>query len=225
MRARSVAVAAAAVVVAAGIGVGGGYAAGRLDHQDPPPAARPSALRTAVPVPGTNPLAIAKDVPYTHDIDYPALPVGLPYVKAKVRGAGHTWQLLVPEGWRKYPAGPGDTVGTVRWRPAGEPTEGGFLIRVLPLQARDTPTENRDARKAKFQKSYRDVQVLRLQPDSIWFSYRTGENYKRFNYFAWVTLPGSPYAGFELSVAGRDRDREGLADLLQKAKDSLRLVR
>lgn len=232
MRARTVAVAVAALVVAAGVGVGGGYAAGRLDHQDPPPAPRPSALDAAIPVPGTFPLPIAKDVPYAHDIDYPALKVGLTYDTTKLRvrptppEPGHVWQVKVPKGWKRYPAGVGDPAGTVRWRPANEPTVGGFLVRVLPIiQPRDTPTEARDARKQKFQDAYRDVQVIRLEPDSIWFSYRTEENYKRFNYFAWVTSPGSPYAGFELSVAGRDRDRQGLADLLDTMKRSVTRIR
>ena len=225
MRARSLAVVAAAVVVAAAAGVGGGYAAGRLDDPTAPPAPQPSALDSAAPVPAAPELPIAKDVPYAPDIDYPELAVGLSYVKETVRGAGHTWRLLVPQGWKKYPAGPQDPAGTLRWRPEGEPTTGGFLLRILPLLPRDTPAEARDLRKEKFQKTYRDVHVIRLESDSAWFAYRTGDNYRRFNYFAWVTMPDTPYAGFELSVAGRERDQDGLADLLETVKRSVRMVR
>lgn len=225
MRARSVAVAAAAVVAAAVVGVGGGYAAGRLDHQDPPPAPAPSALDSAAPVPAAPELPIAKPVPYEQDIPYPALAVDLPYVTQTTRSAGHTWRFLVPKGWKKYPAGASDPAGTIRWRPPDEPTVGGFLLRILPLLPRDTPAEARDLRKEKFEKTYRDVQVLRLEPDSIRFAYRTDDNFRRFNDFAWVPVAASPYAGFEISVAGRDRDQDGLADLVAKVQRSVRMIR
>jgi len=224
MRIRPLVVAAAAVAVAAAIGMGGGYAAGRLDHQSAPSAADPSPLDSAAPMPAMPELPIAKALPYRHDIDYPVLPVGLPYVATTVHGNGHRWRLLVPEGWRKYPGTAPDPVGTIRWRPKDEPTVGGYLLRVLPLQPRDTPRERRDLLKQKFEQSYRDVHITKVTSDSIWLAYRTADNYRRFNYFAWLTVPGQPYAGFELSVAGRAADQDGLADLLEKVTRSVRMV-
>ncbi|MEX0426014.1 hypothetical protein AB3X52_00155 [Nocardioides sp. DS6] len=225
MRARTVALASAGVVAAAVVGIGGGYAAGQLDDRGTPPTPTPSTLRAAEPLPAMPELPIAKDLPYNDDLDYPALAVGLPYVSTTVRGAGHSWRLLVPQGWKKYPGSGQDPAGTVRWRPQDEPTTGGYVLRVLPLQARDTPTERRDLLQEKFDTSYRDVHVVKIEPDSIWFAYRTGDNFRRFNYFAWVVADGETNAGFELSVAGRSADQDGLADLLDKVARSARRVR
>lgn len=223
MRARTVALAAAGVVAAAAVGVGGGYATGRLDDRAVPPAPEPSVLRSAQPLPAMPELPIAKDVPYEHDISYPALAVGLPYVSTSVKGQGHVWRFLVPQGWERFPGS--SPPGTVRWRPRGEPTSGGYVLRVLPLQARYTATERRNLLENEFDTSYRDVHVVKFEKDAIWFAYRTPDNYRRFNYFAWVAAAGQSDAGFEISVAGRTGDQEGLADLIARVAGSVRQVR
>lgn len=225
MRLRPILVTSTAVLAAAAVGVGGGYAAGRMDRPSPEPPPNPVALASAAPLPALPELEVAKPVPYAPDIDYPPLPTDLTYVKKTARGAGHTWTFKVPSTWTEYAAGPTDIAGTLRWRPADEPTIGGYLLRILPIQPRDTPQEQAASRKQKMEGAYRDVQVLRVTDDTIWFSYRSEGNLRRFNYFAWVPLPDSNDAGFELSVAGRDADQAGLADLLTTVKDSVRLVR
>lgn len=222
---RSVLGATAAVLAAAAVGVGGGYAAGRMDRPAPPPPPHPAALESVAPLPAMDQLEVAKSIPYAPDISYPVLATGLPMVKKTAHGAGHTWSYLAPAHWKAYPGHDPDPAGTMRWRPGDEPTIGGYLLRVLPILPTDTPAEQVESRKQKMEGAYRDVQVLHVGDDSIWFAYRTAGNLRRFDYFAWVRVPGQPYAGFELSVAGRTTDQTGLADLLDRVQASVRMVR
>lgn len=225
MRLRSLLVVTVAVLAAAAVGGGAGYAAGRVARPTPMPSPDPTALASTAPLPAFPALDIAKSIPYRPDIDYPALPTGGQYMMRTARGAGHTWSYRVPAGWKAYPGHDPDPVGTMRWRPADEPTVGGYLLRILPVQPRDTPAEQVQGRKEKLEAAYRDVQVRHVDGDSIWFSYRSAGDLRRFDYFAWVRVAGQPYAGFELSVAGRDVDRAGLADLLARVKQSVHMVR
>lgn len=228
MRLRSVLGATAAVLAAAAIGVGGGYAAGRMNKPDAPPAPEPAALQSAAPLPAFPELDIAKSAEYHRDSDYPVLGVNLTYVPHRAHGAGHVWSYRAPQGWVQTGANPGEDEGTVRWRPAGETVEDhGYLLRILPVAGRDTIEDKVAIQTANMKKLYQDVTVIRppSDPDSVWYSYRSDDNYHRLNYFAWVTAPGTSFAGFELSVAGRLSDKDGLADLLEKVKASVRPVR
>ena len=51
-----------------------------------------------------------------------------------------------------------------------------------------------------------------------------GENRLRYNTFRWFTDPGGSAATFETSVYGRERDVEGLTDLLDKVSASVERV-
>lgn len=226
MRFRSVLGVTIAVVMAAGVGIGGGYALGRHDRPAvalPPP---PATTDSVAPMQALPELPIATDLPYEKDYDYPPLPSGLTFVPERVSGAGHVWQYRRPAGWKKYPGGPTDPVGTVRWRPADEaPEKDGFVLRLLPLQGRDTPKDMVSHQTDKMRENYRDVKVPNVTADSVWFTFRSPDNFHRYNYFAWVASPGSPYAGLEISVAGRIVDQDGLAQLLSTVQQSARQVR
>lgn len=215
-----------AVVAAAAVGIGGGYALGRHDRPSVAQPTPPVTATSIAPLQALPNLAIAEPLPYAPDYDYPRLATGLAYVSQRVTGAGHVWQYNRPDGWKKYPAGPSDPVGTVRWRPADEePDKDGYVMRVLPIQARDTPKDMVEHQTEKMRQYYRDVKVPNISDDTVWFAYRSNDNYRRFNYFTWVPAPGSAYADFEISVAGRNRDQAGLSDLLEKVKMGVREVR
>ncbi|MEP9382178.1 hypothetical protein [Nocardioides sp. KR10-350] len=221
---RIVAVVAAVLAVAA-VGAAAGWYAGRSDRPTVTPPPSPIDVSSAAPVPALPELPIAQNLPFKDDIDYPALPTGLRYLRHRVAGAGHTWWYDAPAGWKEYPGSGEDPKGTVRWRPADEPETGGYVLRVLPIQPRNTPADELAHRRELMERYYRDVRVIQITDDSVWFYLRSNGNLKRYNYFAWVTVPGMAYAGFELSVAGRDRDQDGLAELLEKVQKSVRMVR
>lgn len=230
MRLRPILVTTTAILAAAAVGVGGGYAAGRMDKPSPGPPPHPAALGSVAPLPADPELEVAKSIPYMPDTDYPPLPINLSYSPKTARGGGHVWSYSVPTGWTGDPGDQNDPKGTVRWRPADEtPEDRGYLLRIAPISGRDSPSDEVETQKRKMLSNYRDVRVLRQSDDTIWFVYRTNDNYRRFNYFAWVPVPGTNLAGFELSVAGRVADqagtRGGLQDLLEKVKGSVKLRR
>jgi hypothetical protein len=76
-----------------------------------------------------------------------------------------------------------------------------------------------------------DFTVVSQTDDTLAFTYRVpSSNTVRYNTFRWIAPPDSTEAGVEMSVAGRERDRAGLADLLAQVSASfsprqLRLVK
>ena len=55
-----------------------------------------------------------------------------------------------------------------------------------------------------------EVHVIERFDDSVKFTFRDGNNRLRYNYFRWFGGPGSAEASLEMSVAGREVDKEGL---------------
>jgi len=222
MRLRSAAVVAATVVAAVVVGAAVGYAAARPGPADAP---RPVEIAGASPIPAQPSVPIDPFRPYAKDIDYPALSAGLTYRRHRITGSGHTWSYRVPAGWKLYPGTGVDP--SVRWRPADEPTQGGYGLRVLPIGgSRITPEQQITVQDDSMAHTYPDERVVHATGDTVWYEYRSvPDNLHRFDDFAWVRLPDSPYAGFELSVFGRKVDRAGLDDLIGTVRDSVTLVR
>ncbi|MFT4084862.1 MAG: hypothetical protein QM638_19960 [Nocardioides sp.] len=180
------------------------------------------------PMPAAPALPIAKARAYADDISYPELATDLRYVtrtaKTGTPTVRHVWSYQVPAGWKRYQGTGTDPAGTLRWRPRDEPVLHGYALRVLPITDRVTITTLRDSQ-TETMRQLTDFQLIRETSDSAWYSFRSEDNYHRLNYFAWVRIPDSPYAGFELSVSGRVEDRNGLADLLKRVQESVRMVR
>ncbi len=65
------------------------------------------------------------------------------------------------------------------------------------------------------------VEVVGRSTDYLAVTYRSSENRLRYNTFRWFTDPGGTAATFETSVYGRERDVEGLGDLLDKVSASV----
>ncbi|HWJ10515.1 MAG TPA: serine/threonine-protein kinase [Nocardioides sp.] len=165
------------------------------------------------------------------DIDFPALqlPAGLQYDTHVVRSAGIAWTYPVPVGWVAYrvgpdnedlgvlPAGQVDRVGQVRWRPVGEPLVGGFSVRLRVLSTPAQVAEMVDTKVGQLEK-LQDPDVYERTGDTIYFTYRDGNNRVRYNFFRW--LPNAVgEASLEISVSGRTVDEQGLADLLDAVSD------
>lgn len=190
------------------LGAVGGYAVGHLTR------AEPIAIAQAAPVPASDPsLPVDPEEPYAPDVDYPPLETDLAYKQHTLGDAPYTWVYRAPRGWvptQEY-------IDEIRWRPADEPTVGGYSLRVKLATENKTPEQMVRQKLRAMHRGYRDVHVLGRTRDLLSFSYRDpGNNTHRFNTFEWFTAPGETVAKFEMSVVGREADQPGLDDLLDQ---------
>jgi hypothetical protein len=209
---------------------------------------RTSYSDTASPVPAVSP-SLPVDVhsapPYAHDLDYPALAPGfaLPVVHTFTNDLAQ-WTFHVPQGWQAYavcgqpepcppplvnngPIRPGqiDKASQARFRPLGEPTTGGYSLRVRIIDNTFVDVHQTVATKIVGFGDSPDVvdySVLDQTDSSVSFEYRDAStNYHRFNYFQWFAVPGHSNATLEMSVSGRARDRAGLRWLFDRFADNV----
>lgn len=208
-----------AVLVLALIGVAGGYAAAR----ELAPA--PAAVAVAAPVPASSPsIPVDPERPYAADIDYPPLRPSLPYRRHVLGQPGYQqWTYRTPRGWT--PTIENGDPNELRWRPADEPTIGGYSLRVKLVFEHKTTQQMVAQKLAAMQSGYQDVEILGQTEDTLSFAYRDPtRDTQRFNTFRWFSLPGSDEALFEMSVVGREVDRDGLDDLLEQVSRGVAVV-
>lgn len=226
MRGRGLGVLLLAVLV----GVAGGLGVGYLRQPQPADGG------TATPVPAVSP-SVPVDppvtvAPYASDIDDPPLGAGLPLAGVRLGNSVQAWRVPFPRTWTSYdlddavvPVEERTTYDELRFRPADEPFEGGYSLRVKTTNAhlatglmvttklaalRDIPDG--------------DVVVLGQTEDSLKITFRDTNNRLRYNYFQWFAASGSGEATLEMSVAGRAIDQAGLADLFASFRSTLRAV-
>jgi hypothetical protein len=202
----------AAVLALALVGLAGGYAAADLLRE------APSVIGTARPVQASNPsIPVDPERPYAPDIDYPALRPGLEYVPRTLGDPPFRWSYRAPAGWTPTV----ESFEEIRWRPADEPLVGGFSLRVKLTNEHKSPPAMLEQKLAALQESYDDVEVLGRTQDLLSISFRDSSNNRlRFNSFRWFgTLDASET--FEMSVVGREVDREGLDDLFEQVARSI----
>jgi hypothetical protein len=185
-------------------------------------------VAVAAPVPAKPSLPVDPVTPPAKDIDYPTLQPGLAYAPHTLGRKPFLWSYDAPAGWT-VTSGPdeGLALDEYRWRPADEPTVGGFSVRVKLVNTHETPAEMvaaKDAALAGSPDAFPGYTVLSKADDTLAFTYRVpSSNTLRYNTFRWIAPPGSDEAGVEMSVVGRERDRAGLADLLSTVSASFRL--
>ena len=212
MRARWWLVAAALVVLAV-VGAAGGYAAATL--REP----QPRSFATPRPVPARSPSVPVLPTPsYAPDIDYPPLSPDLEYRVHRIGVPPYRWAYDVPVGWAPQPVAFAET----RWRPADEPTSGGYSLRVKIINQHRTDEQMVAGKLADVRDGYADVQVIEQTTDTLSFSYRDpGSDRQRFDTFQWFTPTGGATAEFEMSVVGRQADVVGLEQLLEHVAASV----
>ena len=195
------------------VGAIAGYGIGVLTRTEP------TTYAVARPVPAESPSIPIEPTPtYDPDIDYPRLEPGLQYKQHRIGNPPYEWTYDVPKGWEPEQ----EFFFEVRWRPAGEPTVGGYSMRVKIINEHKTNAEMVAQKKAALLAIYDDVDVLGETDRLISFSYREPDsNRLRYNTFAWFTPPGGSTAEFEMSVVGREVDRSGLEDLLDHVAGSV----
>jgi len=111
----------------------------------------------------------------------------------------------------------------VRFRPPGEPTVGGYSLRVKILDNTLglNPAQMVSTKIQGFKQSYETFQKLKQTPSAVYFTYRDENNHLRYNYFQWFAASGTTTATMEMSVAGRARDRAGLKSLFNRFADNV----
>jgi hypothetical protein len=216
-------------LLAAVVGVGGGLGVGYLTQ---PRAASGGA---ATPLPASSP-SIPVDppvtqAPFAEDIDYPTLEPGLPLKTLLMRNTQQAWRVPYPKGWVASDVDTGElvprklwtTYDELRFRPPGEPQEGGYSLRVKMVNSRQTPAQMVAGKKLGLDQV--DVLDYLGQTEStLKFTYRTTGNRLRYNYFAWYAASGSGSATLEMSVVGREQDVPGLDDLFSAFASTLDAV-
>ena len=121
------------------------------------------------------------------------------------------------------PPGQRSSYDELRFRPEGEPVEGGYSLRVKLVNSRLTPAQM-VAAKWQALASVDDLQQIDRQSEFLQFTYRTAGNHLRYNYFQWFAAPQSDQATLEMSVVGRAADVEGLDKLFAAFESTLQPV-
>jgi hypothetical protein len=186
----------------------GGVAGVRAGHPETVASARPiAAVSPSVPV----------FVPYSPDVDYPALKTHLDFVTRTIGEKPYLWDYAVPKGWVPTPLG----INEVRWGPADGPP-GGYFLRVKLISSHLTPVQMVQQKYDALNACCQDVTLIERQWNTLGVTYRAPEsNTKRWNVFRWLTSAGSDEAEFEMSIGGRAIDDPGLEDLMTRVSASV----
>ena len=198
------------------LGAGAGYAWGAATADEDGPAR----FSGAGPLPAESPsVPVEPDLPYAEDVDIPALQTDLGYERETLGVAPFQYTYRRPQGWAATDAGSGER----KFRPPGG-MEGGYGMRVKIVNARMTTEDMVEQKLAGLEATEQDVEVVGRSADYLAVTYRSAEDRLRYNTFRWFTDPGGTAATFETSVYGRERDLEGLGDLLDKVAASVERV-
>jgi hypothetical protein len=197
------------------LGAGAGYAWGAATD-----AEEPAHFSGASPLPAESPsVPVEPERPYAEDVDIATLQPDLRYERETLGEAPFQYTYRRPQGWSPTDAGSGER----KFRPPGG-VEGGYGMRVKIVNARLTPEDMVEQKLAGLEATEEDVEVIGRSADYLAVTYRSAENRLRYNTFRWFTDPGGSAATFETSVYGRQRDVDGLRDLLDKVSASVARV-
>ncbi|WP_090968271.1 hypothetical protein [Nocardioides exalbidus] len=197
------------------VGLAGGFATSWVLGENPPGSG------AAAPVAAASPSLPVDPVPdVLADPDYPPLEPDVPLVDTVV-GEGEDFQMTVPapEGWRMVPI----ALNEWQWRPDGQDQSFGYVMRVEQvLSNRRSIDWTLDRRVDELDEDEQGFEVVGQSGDGIHYTYITN-NHLRHGYLAWVDLTGSDNAQVEIAVTGRRVDQSGLADLVARVADGVRL--
>jgi hypothetical protein len=198
------------------LGAGAGYAWGAARDADD----GPSRFTEAGPLPAESPsVPVEPERPYADDVDMVTLSTDLEYERETIGEAPFQYAFRRPEGWAPVNRGSGERA----FLPPGR-VEGGYGMRVKIVNARLTTEDMVEQKLDGLEATEDDVEVVGRSADYLAVTYRSSENRLRFNTFRWFTDPGGTAATFETSVYGRQRDVDGLRDLLDKVAASVERV-
>lgn len=198
------------------LGAGAGYAWAAAGADD-----GPSRFTDAEPLPAESPsVPVEPERPYADDIDMATLRTSLKYERETIGDAPFQYSFRRPKDWQSSDPQAGER----SFLPPDRVEEGGYGMRIKIVNARMTPPEMVEQKLGAIEATEDEVEVIGRTSNTLAVTYRSAENRLRYNTFRWFTEPGVGFATFETSVFGRERDVEGLTDLLDKVAASVERV-
>lgn len=190
------------------VGVLGGYAAGVLLDDEP------AVIATAAPVPAESPSYPADPpVEVLPDPAYPPLAAAQSFHLERVGSGDFGVRVPVPDGWVRTDT---DLV-EAKWAPPGAPLNS-YLLRVKLISGqRLTVTQALEQRLAALESAV-DEFDLESQTDDTFVASYVAFNFRRLDRERFVSF-GEPEASATFVVIGREADRQGLIDLLERVTD------
>lgn len=163
-----------------------------------------------------------REVVVVDDPDYPSLEPGLPLARQVVGTSPFALSLPVPRGWVRSES----TAGETRFYPGadGDDIENTYFIRVrLVANQYLSTTAQLDTRIGALSSAsgIEDFTLESRSYDALVASYVAG-GYRRLSMEQYVAPDGSDTAFAYVAVIGREADRDGLADLLDRLVSGLR---
>ncbi|GAA4706722.1 hypothetical protein [Nocardioides conyzicola] len=210
MRVRWIGLALALVLVGGAVG----YAVGRATLE------QPLDLVGAEPVPAVSPSYPVNEYVVLPDPGLAPLATGLPLHTAKFNAGGMPMTASVPDGWRRAPL-----EGRDAWNFAvPENPRNTYLLRVglvtnrislkVALQSRINALEDAE--------SNGDLEhlVIESRTDEGFTATYLDNGHQRVSMERWLPRSGSSQAYAAIATTGRETDRAGMADLLERVSAS-----
>lgn len=196
-------------------GLAGGWALGSRAEEPP------STIRVLAPVEGESP-SFPSDpvVTVLPDPDTPALEPALDLHDERVGSRAFGVRVPVPDGWVRTD----NILEETKWEPVGAPVNT-YLLRVkiisgLRLSVAQALADRRDALRSVVQ----DFELESQSADTFVATY-VNDRYRRLTIERFLALDGTDAAYVTVVVIGRERDRVGMTDLLERVTDGVALSR
>jgi hypothetical protein len=196
-------------------GAAGGYAVGATQTDDP------VSISMALPVVAEDPSYPVVEYDVEPDPGIAALAPGLRLRQVVLRGNGRRLQVSVPRGWSR-----GGIVPNATFSVPSNPSNT-YQLRIGIFDGLSSPrVESLDRvnalRDAEANDDMQNVVVESDDGDEFVATYLQ-DGYRRVTMERFLTLGGTT-AVATVAVVGRERDREGMADLLERVSTSLTVL-
>ena len=199
------------------LGLAGGYAYGELSMDEPRTA------RDASPVPAEPSVPMPSTPAVLPDPDVPPLAVNLPTKRTRLSTGrnGYVLRLDQPLGWSRTQLSSDDTWS---WVVPTNPTNTYRLRVAIIADNHQSVSVTKDARISAFEEAVADGNLsdftVESQTVDTFIATYIADGYRRVTIERMVAFDGgSAYA--VAAVTGREVDREGLTDLVQRTAESM----
>ncbi|GEP37462.1 hypothetical protein NPS01_11250 [Nocardioides psychrotolerans] len=202
-------------LVLALVGLAGGWAIGSGGEEPP------AAIRAAEPVVGESPPFPSDPVvTVLPDPDTPALEPALELHDERMGSKAFGVRLPVPDGWVRTD----NILEETKWEPVGAPVNT-YLLRVKIISGlRLTVAQALAARRDALMSAVEELELESQTGDTFVATY-VNDSYRRLTIERFLSLDGTDAAYVTVAVIGRERDRVGLVDLLERITDGGALSR
>jgi len=197
------------------VGLAGGWVIG--DRADEPP----TAIRTLAPVVGESPwFPSDPEVLVLPDPDTPALEPALDVHDERMGSREFGVRVPVPDGWGRNDS----LLEETKWAPPGAPLNT-YLLRVKIISGQRFTVAQALADRRETLAPAVEAFEVESETDNTFVATYVYDNYRRLTMERFLSLDGTENAYVTIVVIGRERDRLGLADLLQRVTDGAERAR